>query len=115
MHKDRTAPIQGNLSDFPSDRLPWAALLVLTMAGFICILAETLPVGLLPHINEGLGISEALFSRDAWGRLFSMGSVRIGDFGALCQLAREGTWISRQRAPGSRQRRASVNANSPVF
>lgn len=43
-----------------SDRLPWAALLALAMAGFICILTETIPAGLLPQIGEGLHISEAL-------------------------------------------------------
>lgn len=42
-----------------SDRLPWGGLLALAMAGFICILTETLPAGLLPRISEGLGISEA--------------------------------------------------------
>ncbi|WP_338556909.1 MFS transporter [Paenibacillus sp. KS-LC4] len=30
------------------------------MAGFICILTETIPAGLLPQISEGLHISEAL-------------------------------------------------------
>ncbi|QWU18316.1 MFS transporter [Paenibacillus sophorae] len=30
------------------------------MAGFICILTETLPAGLLPQIGEGLGVSEAI-------------------------------------------------------
>lgn len=73
MHKDRTAPIQGNLSDFSSDRLPWAALLVLTMAGFICILTETLPAGLLPPISEGLGISEALAGQ--FVSVFALGSL----------------------------------------
>ncbi|WP_408638514.1 MFS transporter [Paenibacillus baimaensis] len=43
-----------------SDRLPWAGLLALAMAAFICLFTETIPAGLLPQISEGLGISEAL-------------------------------------------------------
>lgn len=41
------------------DRLPMAALLALAMTGFICIVTETLPAGLLPQISAGLGISQA--------------------------------------------------------
>lgn len=41
-------------------RLPVSALLALAMTGFIAILTETLPAGLLPHIGQGLGVSEAL-------------------------------------------------------
>lgn len=42
------------------DRLPMAALLALAMTGFICIVTETLPAGLLPQIGAGLGISQAI-------------------------------------------------------
>ncbi|SFB61641.1 Predicted arabinose efflux permease, MFS family [Azotobacter beijerinckii] len=41
-------------------QLPVSALLALAMTGFIAILTETLPAGLLPQIGQGLGISEAL-------------------------------------------------------
>lgn len=37
-----------------------AALLALAMTGFICILTETLPAGLLPQISAGLEISQAI-------------------------------------------------------
>jgi len=40
-----------------SERLPIGALLALAMTGFICIVTETLPAGLLPLISEGLSIS----------------------------------------------------------
>ncbi|EIK94804.1 major facilitator family transporter [Pseudomonas sp. M47T1] len=40
--------------------LPLGALLALAMAGFICIVTETLPAGLLPEIAHGLGISASL-------------------------------------------------------
>lgn len=42
------------------DRLPLAALLALALAGFVTILTEALPAGLLPQIGAGLGVSEAL-------------------------------------------------------
>lgn len=38
-------------------KLPYGALLALAMTGFICIVTETLPAGLLPEIGTGLGIS----------------------------------------------------------
>ncbi|WP_425479593.1 MFS transporter [Xanthomonas floridensis] len=44
----------------PAAPLPIAALLALAMTGFICIVTETLPAGLLPQISEGLGVSPAL-------------------------------------------------------
>ncbi|WP_343550622.1 MFS transporter [Pantoea sp.] len=41
-------------------QLPVFALLALAMAGFICILTETIPAGLLPEISAGLNISPSL-------------------------------------------------------
>jgi len=38
-------------------KLPLGALLALAMTGFICIVTETLPAGLLPEISSGLGVS----------------------------------------------------------
>nr|WP_319018101.1 MFS transporter [Gallaecimonas mangrovi] len=43
-----------------SMRLPMMALLALAMTGFICIITETLPAGLLPQMAAGLGISSSL-------------------------------------------------------
>jgi predicted MFS family arabinose efflux permease len=42
------------------ERLPIASLLALALAGFVTILTEALPAGLLSQISVGLGISEAL-------------------------------------------------------
>lgn len=42
------------------DRLPVMALLALAMTGFICIVTETIPAGLLPQISAGLTISLSL-------------------------------------------------------
>ncbi|WP_246527421.1 MFS transporter [Pseudarthrobacter albicanus] len=39
-------------------RLPWAALLVVALMGFILIATETMPAGLLPQIAAGLNITE---------------------------------------------------------
>ncbi|WP_186070574.1 MFS transporter [Burkholderia gladioli] len=43
-----------------SARLPLAALLALAMTGFVCIMTETLPAGLLPQMAAGLGVSTSL-------------------------------------------------------
>ncbi len=59
MSPNLTSAAQSAASGVSSVRLPWAGLLALAMAGFICILTETLPVGLLPQIGGGLGVSEA--------------------------------------------------------
>ncbi len=44
----------------PADRLPLSGLLALAMTGFICILTETIPAGLLPAISAGLSITPSL-------------------------------------------------------
>jgi len=41
-------------------QLPLAPLLAFAMTGFIAILTETLPAGLLPEIGEGLGVSQVM-------------------------------------------------------
>lgn len=40
--------------------LPWSGLLALAMAGFVCILTEALPAGLLLEIAAGLSVSESM-------------------------------------------------------
>ena len=54
-------------------RFPLAALLALAMAGFVTILTEALPAGLLPQISAGLGISEALAGQLV--TLYAVGSL----------------------------------------
>ncbi|TXK70067.1 MFS transporter [Paenibacillus sp. N3.4] len=56
-----------------SERLPWAGLLALAMTGFICILTETIPAGLLLQIGDGLGVSEALAGQLV--TLYALGSL----------------------------------------
>lgn len=43
-----------------AERLPWAALLALAMAGFLTILTEALPAGLLPLMSADLKVSPTL-------------------------------------------------------
>jgi len=53
-----------SLTDNPAsaqpDALPLGGLLALACAGFITILTEAMPAGLLPQMSEGLGVSPAL-------------------------------------------------------
>lgn len=42
-----------------ADKLPLLSLLAFSMAGFICIMTETMPSGLLPQISEGLNVTNA--------------------------------------------------------
>ncbi|WP_040268934.1 MFS transporter [Pseudomonas rhodesiae] len=56
-----------------SDRLPVGALLALAMTGFICIVTETLPAGLLPLISDGLAISPSMAGQMVTA--YALGSV----------------------------------------
>ena len=55
-----STPVRSGTDVAASDRLPVAGLLALAMAGFIAIMTETVPAGLLPLIGDGLGVSSAL-------------------------------------------------------
>ncbi|CRM29681.1 Purine ribonucleoside efflux pump NepI [Pseudomonas sp. 37 R 15] len=56
-----------------SERLPIGALLALAMTGFICIVTETLPAGLLPLISKGLAISPSMAGQMVTA--YALGSV----------------------------------------
>lgn len=56
-----------------ADRLPVAGLLALAMTGFLCIVTETLPTGLLPQISDGLAVSSSLAGQTVTA--YAMGSV----------------------------------------
>jgi len=60
-------------ADTPAERLPIAALLALAMTGFICIVTETLPAGLLPQISGGLGVTASLAGQTVTA--YAIGSV----------------------------------------
>lgn len=57
----------------PKDRLPIWRLLAFTVAGFMTIMTETMPAGLLPQISQGLGISQAMAGQLI--SLYALGSV----------------------------------------
>ena len=56
-----------------AERLPLGALLALAMTGFLALLTETIPAGMLSQISEGLGVSEALAGQ--FVTLYAMGSL----------------------------------------
>lgn len=63
----------GSGADQRAARFPIASLLALALAGFVTILTEALPAGLLPQISTGLGISEALAGQLV--TLYAIGSL----------------------------------------
>lgn len=54
-------------------KLPIISLLALTISGFIAIITETLPAGLLPQISIGIEVSEAYAGQ--FITLYALGSV----------------------------------------
>lgn len=56
-----------------SSRLPLAGLLALAMAGFLTILTEALPAGLLSGISTDLGVSQAMAGQ--WVTAYALGSL----------------------------------------
>lgn len=65
-------PAGASLPDTP-ESLPLGKLLAMALAGFITIMTETVPAGLLPQIGQGLGVSESLAGQLV--TLFAAGSV----------------------------------------
>ena len=55
------------------DRLPLGSLLALAMAGFITILTEALPAGLLPQMAQGLAVSQARIGQTV--TIYAIGSL----------------------------------------
>jgi predicted MFS family arabinose efflux permease len=55
------------------DRLPVAGLCALALAGFVTILTEALPAGLLPQIGATLGVSEGVAGQ--WISVYALGSL----------------------------------------
>ena len=60
-------------ADRPAARLPVANLLALAVAGFITVLTEAMPAGLLPQIGRGLGVSAALAGQTV--TIYAIGSL----------------------------------------
>ena len=58
---------------FAQGPFPWSGLLSLATAGFITILTEALPAGLLPNISADLGVSEGMAGQLV--TLYAIGSL----------------------------------------
>lgn len=56
-----------------ADRLPLPGLMALAAAGFVTILTEALPAGLLPQIGPDLAVGEALAGQ--WVSVYALGSL----------------------------------------
>lgn len=52
---------------------PWGPLLALAAAGFLAIITETIPAGLLPELADGLGVTESAAGQLV--TLYALGSV----------------------------------------
>ena len=57
---ESTLSPSGSTVEPTSAKLPLGALLAFTVAGFLAIVTETSPAGLLPQISDGLGVSEGV-------------------------------------------------------
>ncbi|KAE9647083.1 MFS transporter [Pseudomonas sp. PB103] len=55
------------------ERLPLGALLALATAGFITVMTEAMPAGLLPQMSDGLNVSQALIGQLV--TLYAIGSI----------------------------------------
>lgn len=55
------------------ERLPLGALLALATAGFITVMTEAMPAGLLPQMSSGLNVSQALIGQLV--TLYAIGSI----------------------------------------
>lgn len=69
MSQTSSAPLLGD----SAERLPLSGLLALAMTGFIAILSETLPAGLLDQIAGGMAISQAMAGQ--WVTAYALGSL----------------------------------------
>ncbi|MBC3485848.1 MFS transporter [Pseudomonas sp. SWRI50] len=69
MSQTSSAPLLGD----SAERLPLSGLLALAMTGFIAILSETLPAGLLDQIAGDMAISQAMAGQ--WVTAYALGSL----------------------------------------
>ena len=81
---DQQEPIQA------TSGLPIWKLLAFTLAGFLAIMTETMPAGLLPQISESLGVSKALAGQLV--TFYALGSV----LAAIPVIAATRSWNRRR-------------------
>lgn len=74
MLNNNSSTLTANQTDEPAtERLPLNGLLVLAAAGFITILTEALPAGLLPQLSADLDVSQAMAGQMV--TLYALGSL----------------------------------------
>ena len=81
---DQQEPVQA------ASGLPIWKLLAFTLAGFLAIMTETMPAGLLPQISESLGVSKALAGQLV--TFYALGSV----LAAIPVIAATRSWNRRR-------------------
>lgn len=81
---------QPKTSELNAPRLPIWKLLAFTLAGFLTIMTETMPAGLLPQISESLGVSKALAGQLI--TFYALGSV----LAAIPVIAATRSWNRRR-------------------
>ena len=62
-----------SVKNFPTEHLPIGKLLAFTLAGFLTIMTEIIPAGLLPLISKDLAVSESLTGQLI--SVYALGSV----------------------------------------
>ncbi|MGB3109027.1 MAG: MFS transporter [Psychrobacter alimentarius] len=77
-------------SELNAPNLPIWKLLAFTLAGFLTIMTETMPAGLLPQISESLGVSKALAGQLI--TFYALGSV----LAAIPVIAATRSWNRRR-------------------
>jgi predicted MFS family arabinose efflux permease len=76
-------------------RLPLWSLLALTASGFLTIMLETMPAGILPEISQGLGVSESAAGQ--FVSVYAIGSI----VGALPIISSTMGWSRRRLLVGA--------------
>lgn len=81
---------ESKTSELNAPSLPIWKLLAFTLAGFLTIMTETMPAGLLPQISESLGVSKALAGQLI--TFYALGSV----LAAIPVIAATRSWNRRR-------------------
>lgn len=79
----------------PPQRLPLWSLLALTASGFLTIMLETMPAGILPEMSQGLGVSESAAGQ--FVSVYAIGSI----VGAIPIISATMGWSRRRLLVGA--------------